>query len=53
MYTLVVVIVQVTTQFLFLARERNALSPGGANAFLLDGPVKPFNVGIVVGAVQP
>jgi hypothetical protein len=50
-YTLLVVEVEIRGERLALARERNALSPGGANAFLLDGSVKPLNVSIVVGTV--
>lgn len=36
-----------------LGRERYAPVPGMPNAFFLDGAVKAFNVGIVIGAVEP
>ena len=50
MYTLVVVVLKICSKRSLLARERYALLLVVANTFCLDGPVKPFNVGIVVRA---
>jgi len=48
-YSLVIVIVQVSRQGLALARERYALAPVATNAFFLQCTVKSLDVRIVVG----
>ena len=53
MYSLCVVVFKPCAQLGLLGRERNAPVPVVPDAFFLDRSVKPLNVSVVIGSVEP